>query len=743
MSDQQTENVKQPENWVEHSQLSTASQAKTRAEIEQEIDAANEPSLIPRDEQITQCLAEYLFLELANGTVWRKMKEQIVQHHLATDGTGAPSKTKKSPGRTKKTNPDAPVADDRIYQLPISQIKPCPLNPRKRYNAQGITEFAENIRKVGIIHALLVRPVGVQVGLSYEVIAGHRRLMAATQAGLETAPCLIKEISDEEALDLMLSENLQRMDLTPIEEAEGLQSMLELKDLNEAPLYTRETLAQKLGKSPDHIFNCLRLLRLPKKARTALEEGGIGVSIGYLIAKLPTVEMRDRLTKEVLTGYGDGRPLTAREVNDTIARTYMVELKTAPFDISDANLGPALHMENGERVSGGACSDCPWNSANREDVESKFHLCMNPACFMAKVQAHTSRVKQRALDSGALVVEGEKADRLIHHDGTPRYDSGFVRLDAKPEHGEIVGGKKAPPWKKMLAGMTTVDIVLDRDKDGTSIKGTATAPVKVQPVVVIDSKGVAHELVERKLAIEAAKKNGYEDLFCTHASRAKSSIDANRLKADAEENRKKKIQRSEVLLALRELTDLITAKGVPDQAWFAMLEVVLQHAGADGEALVITRREIPIKKVNGSPDKSKSICDYAEKRLNHGNEMAAFIIELLVAGLIRWQGIRAACFKKVAAVFELPLDGVEQKVKFEMAAAAKKKEKPEEIAPLAGEKKPPVISAKQAAATAKKIRFGSGPEKPKKKALSAQARARIVAQLKARWAHQKQSLKKS
>ena len=149
----------------------------------------------------------------------------------------------------------------------------------------------------------------------------------------------------------------------------------------------------------------------------------------------------------------------------------------------------------------------------------------------------------------------------------------------------------------------------------------------------IDDRGRVHELVERRLAVAAAQKNGYEDLFNGRGLKeGRSAADARRLQQQAVENREKKMRRAEVLLALRELAESIEVNGLAPDAWYGLLSIVLHHAGSDGEALVIARRGIETKKDrNGYVDKGKALLAYAESKLNNGNEMAAFCVAALLA----------------------------------------------------------------------------------------------------------------
>lgn len=565
---------------------------------------------------------------------------------------------------------DAPRAveagQDVILHLRLEELHESPLNPRKRYPEAGLKELAGNLRQVGIIQALVARPSRSQPG-KYEIVAGHRRFRAAGIAALATAPVSVREMSDTTALDVMLSENLQRVDLNPMEEADGLQSMLALRDEAGGLLYSRSTAAAKIGKSEQHVGDMLRLLRLPKKAREAIEAQTIGASHGYIIAKLPTAELRQRLAEEALRGFGEG-PWSKRELQDHVRRNYMVELRGSAFDQKDGKLVP-VEEKDGERVAGGACTDCPWNSANMGEGEEgaalrSQHLCTNPGCYDAKVTTNVEAVKAKAVAEGKLVIQGAAANRYVYHDGTVQYNSGMVRLDQTPEASEINGGKTAPKWKKLITG-----------------------EVKPKTVVVIDGKGKAYELVERKLAIEAAKKNGFADLFNARAGRGKGGDPAahGQMDREAKERAEVKARSALAVAGLGALVGEIAKQGILEGTWGALFEVALFHTGCDGEAFLCHRRELEVTKGEfNRPDRESAI--RVHKETLTPERLPALVVELLIAGWMKHRGIEATGFGALAAVYGVDLEalkvaakeeGKKKKVRSQKSEVSAKKAEPE------------------------------------------------------------------
>lgn len=172
---------------------------------------------------------------------------------------------------------DAP-ASGGVQELKHGLIVPGKFQPRTRFSDEQLNELAVSIRKNGIMQPIIVRPVWRDGKAAYEIVAGERRWRAAGIAGLEAIPAIVREISDQQALELALIENVQRADLTPLEEAAGYQRLLEEFS------YTQDELSSVVGKSRSHIANLLRLLTLPVEIKTLMDEGKL--SMGHARALL-------------------------------------------------------------------------------------------------------------------------------------------------------------------------------------------------------------------------------------------------------------------------------------------------------------------------------------------------------------------------------------------------------------------------------------------------------------------------
>ena len=160
----------------------------------------------------------------------------------------------------------APREREELAQLPVAALRPGKYQPRTRMDEASLAELADSIRSRGVIQPVIVRPVG---GEQYEILAGERRWRAARIAGLERLPAVVREVPDEAALGIGLIENIQREDLSPLEEANGLKRLIEEFHL------THEQVAAAIGRSRVGVTNLLRLLELATPVQAMLQDGKI------------------------------------------------------------------------------------------------------------------------------------------------------------------------------------------------------------------------------------------------------------------------------------------------------------------------------------------------------------------------------------------------------------------------------------------------------------------------------------
>lgn len=193
--------------------------------------------------------------------------------------------------------------------LSISEIVRNPNQPRKTFDEDKLAELADSIRQNGVLQPILVR----RKGQKYEIVAGERRYQASKLAGLKEIPAVVREIDDDKVFQLALIENLQRSDLSPIEEAKGYKQLLTSRSL------TQEELAKILSKSRSAIANTLRLMDLPVEVQHMMEQELLTAGHARAILAVPSEEGRIKLAKKVVT-----ESLTVRQT-ENLAPLFSVE----------------------------------------------------------------------------------------------------------------------------------------------------------------------------------------------------------------------------------------------------------------------------------------------------------------------------------------------------------------------------------------------------------------------------------
>ena len=177
--------------------------------------------------------------------------------------------------------------------LPLDRLVPNKDQPRKNFDPEQLAELADSVKRNGVLQPILVRKMGDR----YQIVAGERRYQAAKLAGLDEVPVLIREISDDEVLQLALIENLQRSDLDPIEEAMGYKALIETQGM------TQEELGSILSKSRSAVANALRLLDLPTEVQEMVTKGLITAGHGRAILAVAGDENRVRLAQKVVKDH--------------------------------------------------------------------------------------------------------------------------------------------------------------------------------------------------------------------------------------------------------------------------------------------------------------------------------------------------------------------------------------------------------------------------------------------------------
>ena len=219
--------------------------------------------------------------------------------------------------KTPKPVAKPAVQTDGVTSLAIDQLERNPDQPRKYFDKDKLAELTQSIKDKGVLQPILVRPLPQKTSSKkrhYQIVAGERRWQAALKAKLDAMPVLIRELSDQDVLEIGVVENVQRADLNPIEEALAYQA------LSEQFKRTQEDIAQAVGKSRPHVTNMLRLLTLPKRAQTYLAKGKIttGHARAIIAAPDPT-ELADAIAE---------KGLSVREAEDWVRRIKAADGKS-------------------------------------------------------------------------------------------------------------------------------------------------------------------------------------------------------------------------------------------------------------------------------------------------------------------------------------------------------------------------------------------------------------------------------
>ncbi|MGE7606468.1 ParB/RepB/Spo0J family partition protein [Peribacillus frigoritolerans] len=202
--------------------------------------------------------------------------------------------------------------DEIVREIKLRELRPNPYQPRKSFRLEAIEELKQSIMEHGILQPIIAR----KSIKGYEIVAGERRYRAAKEADLKTVPVVVRELSEQQMMELAILENLQREDLNPIEEAAAYQTLLEKME------FTQEQLANRLGKSRPHIANHVRLLSLPEGIRRYISDGEISMGHGRALLGLKKKEMLKPVADKILKEGMNVRQLEQyiHQLNDTVSR---------------------------------------------------------------------------------------------------------------------------------------------------------------------------------------------------------------------------------------------------------------------------------------------------------------------------------------------------------------------------------------------------------------------------------------
>jgi ParB/RepB/Spo0J family partition protein len=227
----------------------------------------------------------------------------------------AKAKTKETTIAEESATQAENISGAEFREIPLAKIRTSPTNPRKHFPEEAINEMAESIKLKGVMQPILVRPAAHIPEDELEIVAGECRYRASVIAGMDTIPAIVRQLTDLEALELQVMENLHRNNLTALEEAFGFKQLLDKSQ--DLVGFTIEDLAAKIGKSRTYIYDSLKLTELPEKAITAFNSGDLDRSTALLVARLEP-EDQDTAIGELVNREDDQPKFSYREAKAKI-----------------------------------------------------------------------------------------------------------------------------------------------------------------------------------------------------------------------------------------------------------------------------------------------------------------------------------------------------------------------------------------------------------------------------------------
>jgi ParB/RepB/Spo0J family partition protein len=540
------------------------------------------------------------------------------------------------------------------------QIRPSPFNHRTKFT--GLDELGASLLTHGLIAPLIVRPLpdplGEDVTKQYELVVGERRWRAAVKVKFPALPSIVRDLSDKEVIEIQLVENVQRIDVHPMDEAEGYRVLIDEHG------YTPEQIAAKVNKSRTAIYNRLKLCTLVREARTAFLDDKFTASVAEMLARVPA-SLQARATAEILRGRTASKyeldsigqendeaeapreaveapheiaaPFSVREVQVLLQRRYMLRLELAPFNPDDATLVPEA----------GACTKCIHRTGNQPDLfadVSSEDVCTNPPCFEQKKSRDWERKREVAIAAGKEVLSPEESDRVFTY-GRIAHGSKYVELGERADWQLQPEGGKEKTWAQLIG------------KDAKSLTVTLAR----------DDAGAARELVDRDAAYALLREAG------KLPKEAERPNGADTAKKNKERKRQYEIRKATAAAAIAEIAHGSWVDDLQALEWLAI--GAIRGASPEAQAATCARRGIEVGGVTASVRKplEKALAEYVGD-LTHPGEYLGLVGELLA-----WESATSphqpgwgSNLADAAKVWGLDMKKLQTKVTTEQKAKTKK-----------------------------------------------------------------------
>ncbi|WBM43090.1 ParB/RepB/Spo0J family partition protein [Comamonas aquatica] len=414
-----------------------------------------------------------------------------------------------------------PGAGAAFDHLAWHSITPSLTNPRKHFDQAALQDLADSIAATGVHQPILVRPLPAhrvaaeqakakaekRERAAYEIVAGERRWRACGLANAVQVPAMIRDMTDDEALEAQVIENLQREDITELEEAEGYQTLMQHQGIN------ADQLKLKIGKSRAYVYARLKILDMCAEGKEALRAGSIDFSKALLIARIPSKQLQLKAIAYMTKPDWNDKLPSYRDCAKHVQQEFMLDLDKARFNITDASLV----------AKAGSCMQCSKRTGANPDLYDDIDsadVCTDRTCFENKTQAHIAQQVAAAKEKGQTVIVGEKAQELAGQHGYNDKMVGYRRLDTAEDSPTDQPLRKIIGKQMEAEGILPVKIESRRNKGELldalpndvvlrllkAVEGQADASAKVSKEVIA--------FAEDKKAKAAAKAEGkYEQAW--------------------------------------------------------------------------------------------------------------------------------------------------------------------------------------------------------------------------------------
>lgn len=342
---------------------------------------------------------------------------------------------------------------------------------RARFTDEELNELADSIRTNGLVQYPLVRPIEAPSPVSLEIVAGERRFLAAKLAGLTEIYVSVRDLDDNQVLELQLVENLQRKGLHELEEAEGYEELMKLRHIN------ADGVAEMVGRSRSYVYARVKLLALGPELRKAFYAGKVNASEALLFARIPSHKIQSQAVKDLEDAKDNTDVTNFKEAQHFLREHYMLRIADAPF-----NPDAVLKDASGDCP---ACTGCRDRTINQPKVfgeEPKgADMCTNTVCFDRKKAAALAARRAELDAKGVTVITGADAKKIKPYEGRGELEAGYIALD---EEQRIAGRYEKP--RKLLGKAFAGEQLLEDPHTGRLIPIAKAADVRK----ALEEKGI-------------------------------------------------------------------------------------------------------------------------------------------------------------------------------------------------------------------------------------------------------------